>query len=95
MIQYEIPRVIHPCVSFTFGIRCGVPFPLYAGKGKYCIMWLVNKVEIYFAKIGFVECKWSNRNAPVLYSPWSHSLLEYIVWCPFHYMQEKGNAMWV
>ena len=23
----------------------------------------VNKVEIYFSKIGFVDCKWSNLNA--------------------------------
>ena len=26
-------------------------------------MWPVNKVEIYFAIIGFVDCKWSNLNA--------------------------------
>ena len=25
-------------------------------KGK-CCMWLVNKVEIHFAKIGFMDCK--------------------------------------
>ena len=29
-------------------------------------MWLVNKVEIYFCKIGSMDCKWSNLNAPDL-----------------------------
>ena len=61
------------------------------GKGK-CCMWLVKKVEIYFAEIGFVDCKWSNLNAPRSYTPWSDSFLGSILDCPFHWMQEKGNA---
>ena len=52
--------------------QCGVPFSLYSGKGK-CCMWLINKVEIDFARAGFVDCKWSNLNAPGLYLLWSHS----------------------
>ena len=55
MVQYECPRVIHPLVSFTFEVRFGVPFSLDAGKWN-CCMWLVKKVEIHFAKIGFIDC---------------------------------------
>ena len=66
-----------------------VPFSLHAGKGK-CCMWLVEKVEIHFAKMGFVDCKWSNLNVPGSYTPWSHSLLGSTVGCPFPCMQEKG-----
>ena len=74
MIQFERPRVISPLVSFTFGVHRGVPFSLDEGKGKYC-MWLVNKVEIHFAKIGFVECKWFNLNAQGSYTPRFYILL--------------------
>ena len=56
MIQFECPRIIHPFVSSTFGVHCGVPFSLYAGKEK-CCMWLVKKVEIHFAKMGFLNFK--------------------------------------
>ena len=45
MVQFECVRVIHPLVSFSFRVSCGVPFSQHAGKGKCCI-WLVNKVEI-------------------------------------------------
>ena len=55
-------------------------------------MLLVNKVEDFFPNIGFVDCKWSNLNAPVSYTPWSHSILGSILDCPFHWMQEKGNV---
>ena len=68
-----------------------VPLSLHAGKGK-CCMWPVNKVEIHFAKIGFVDCKWSNSNAPGSYTPWCHSLLGPLWGVPFLCMQEKGNA---
>ena len=71
-------------------VRDAVPFSLKAGKRK-CCTWLVNKVEIDFAKIGFVNCKWSNLNASGSYTPWCHSPLESIVGCPFLCMQEKGN----
>ena len=54
MVQLECPRVIHPLLSFTFGFHYGVPFPLHAGKGKSC-MWLGNKVEIHFPKMGFID----------------------------------------
>ena len=91
MGQFDCPRVIHPLVSLTFGVYCGVPFPLDAGKGKWC-MWVVNKVEIYFSKIGFVDSKWSHLNVPGSYTPWCHSLLGSTVGCPFLCMQEKGDA---
>ena len=64
MVQFEWPRVTHLLVSFPFGAHCGLPFSLYAGKGK-CCMWLANKVEIYFEKTGFVNSKWSD-----LIDPW-------------------------
>ena len=66
MIQFESPKVIHPLVSLTFGAHCGLPFSLFAGKEKWCT-WLVIEVEIHFEKIGFVDCKWSNFNAPESY----------------------------
>ena len=47
-------------------------------------MWLVEKVEIHFAKIGFHGLQM------IL---WSHSLWRFIVGCPFLYMQEKGMAI--
>ena len=56
-----------------FWVHCGVPFSLDVGKGK-CCMWPVNKVEIHFAKIGFVDCKWPNLNAPGSSTHCCHSL---------------------
>ena len=91
MIQFECPRVIYLLVLFSFGVHCGVSISLYAGEGNCCI-WPVNEVEIHFAKMGFVDCKWSNSNAPGSYTPWCYSILGYIVGCPFHCMQEKGTA---
>ena len=79
---------MHPLVSFTFGVPCGVPFSLDAGKGK-CCMWHVNKVEIYLSKIGFVNSKWSNLNVPGSYTPWCHPPLGFTVGCPFLCMQER------
>ena len=55
-------------------------------------MWPVNKVKILFVKLGLMDCKWYNMNAPGSYTPWTHSLLGSIVDCPFLNMQEKGNA---
>ena len=48
----------------------------------------IYEVEIYFAKICFLDCKLSNLNAPGSYTPWCHALLGSTVGCPF---QEKGN----
>ena len=56
-------------------------------------MWLANKVEIYFAKIGFVDSRWSNLNAQGSYTPWCNPILGFTVGCPLvGCMQEKGNA---
>ena len=68
MIQFECPRVIYPLVLFNIWVHCGVSISLYAGNGK-CCMWLVNRVEIHFAKIGSMDCKWSNLNTPMSYTP--------------------------
>ena len=38
-----------PMVSFTFGVHCGVPFSLHAGKGK-CCMWLLIKWKFILQK---------------------------------------------
>ena len=59
MVQLEWPRVIDSLISSTFGVHSGVPFSLDAGKGK-CSVWPVKKVEIYSAKIGSMDCNWSN-----------------------------------
>ena len=61
MVQFECTMVRHPLPSFIFGICYGVPFPLHAEKGYAACA--VKEVEIHFAKIGFVDCKWSNLNA--------------------------------
>ena len=50
MVQFECPGLIHHLVSFNFGVHCGVPLPLHAGKGK-CCMWLVIKWK-------FIDTKW-------------------------------------
>ena len=91
MVQFECPRVIYPLVPFNIGVHSGVSISLYVGKGNSCI-WPVNKLEIHFAKMGFVDCKCSNLNAPGSYTSWSHSLLGSILDCPFLCMQEKRNA---
>ena len=91
MVQFECPKVMHPLMSSPFGVHCGVPFSLHIGKGKSCIR-PVKKLEIHFAKIGFVDCKWSNLNAPGSYTPCCHPLLGSTVGCPFLCMQEKGNT---
>ena len=49
-------------------------------KGK-CCMWHVNKVEIYFPKVGFMDSKWSNLNTLGSYTHWYHSLLGSSVGC--------------
>ena len=51
MVQFECPRVIYSLVLFTFGVIFWLSISQYAGKGK-CCMWMVNEVEIQFAKIG-------------------------------------------
>ena len=46
MVQFECPSVIHPLLSFTFGVRCGMSFSLDAGKGKRCMRkWPPTKRE--------------------------------------------------
>ena len=40
-----------------------------ACRKRECCMWLVNKVEIYKSKIGFLYCKWSNLNASRVIHP--------------------------
>ena len=74
----EGPWVIHPLVSLTFGVHCSVSLSLHAGKGK-CCMWLGNKMEIHFAKMCYIDCIWSNLNALESHTPWSHSLLGFII----------------
>ena len=43
-------------------------------------MWPLKKVEIYFGKICFVDCKWADLNVP---GSWCHSLLEGHFGVPF------------
>ena len=50
-------------IAIFFGVYSGVPFSLHAGKGN-CSMWPVNKAEIPSVKLGFVDSKWPNSNAP-------------------------------
>ena len=89
MVQFECHRDTHPLLSFNFGVHCGLSFFLDAGKWKCCI-WTANNMEIYFTKIGFLDCKWSNLNAPGSHTPWCHSFLGSTEGCPLLCMQEKG-----
>ena len=40
-------------------------------------MWLVNKMEICFSKIGFVDSKWSRLVRPTDYSTSSFSIIHF------------------
>ena len=48
--------------------RVNPSFLLHAGKG-ICCMWPVKNMEIYLAKIGFLDSKWSNLNGQGSYTP--------------------------
>ena len=65
MVQFECPRVIHPLLSFIFGVHCVVSFPC---RKREILHVVVYKVEIHFAKIGFVDSIWSNLIAPGSYT---------------------------
>ena len=39
-------------------------------------MWPVEKVKVQFGKIGFVDPKWANLNAPRSYITWYHSIYD-------------------
>ena len=53
------------------------------------------KVEIYFPKIGFMDCKFSNLNATGSCAPWCHALCGPL-WVLFPLDAGKGNCyMWV
>ena len=57
-----------------------------------CCMWLANKVEIHFAKIGFVDLRWSNLNASGSYTLRCYPLMGYNRNCPFSACREKGTS---
>ena len=63
MVQFAFAKVIHPLVSFTFWVNCGVPF--FPAHRKREILHLgFEKVESYSWKLVFVDCKRSNLNVP-------------------------------
>ena len=70
------------------GSAMGCPFP--SMQEREMLHLTCDKVEIHFSQIGFLDCKWSNLNAPGSYTPWCHSLLVSTVGCLFLCMQEKG-----
>ena len=61
----------------------------------HCRMWLINKVELHWAKIGIVDCKWSNLNAQRSYTPWCHPFLGSYVGCPFLCAGKGKCCMWL
>ena len=70
MVQFECPMIIYPLLALTFGV------PLSSAWRKMeTACGMLKKVEILFAKIVFVDCKWSNLNAPGSYTPCCYSLL--------------------
>ena len=61
MDQLECPRVICPLVSIPFGVT----YSLYSVCRKKEMLHMSEiKVEIYVPKVGFMDYKWSNLNAP-------------------------------
>ena len=49
--------------------------PLWVALFSACrkmelLQLVVTKVEIYFPKIGFLDCKWTNLNALGSFTPW-------------------------
>ena len=83
-LDLNAPVSYTPWCHSLLGSITKVPFFQHAGKGK-CCMWIVNKMEIYFAKIGFIDCKWSNLNRPSSYTPWClDSLLVSTLECPLY-----------
>ena len=73
----------HTPLSVTKGIT-GITYfwgPLWdalfsACRKRKCCLRLVNKVEISFSKMAFVDCKWSNWYYPWSYTRCFHSLLD-------------------
>ena len=61
-----------------------VPFSMHAGIGSAAC-------EIHVAKIGFIDCKWYNVNAPGSYTPWSHSLMGAL----FSVCRKRECCMWL
>ena len=57
-----------------------------------CRIGLLIRWKFILRKIGFMDYKWSNLNAPGSYTPWCYPLLGSNEGCPFLCMQEKGNA---
>ena len=51
---------------------------------KNMCMWRVNKVEISFVEIGFMDCKLFNLNAATPHTPWCHPLFGSIMGCYFN-----------
>ena len=67
--------------------------PFSACRKREMLHVVGNKVEIYFSKIGFLDCKWSNLNTPGSYTPWCHSFFRSTVGgVPFTLHAGKGNA---
>ena len=56
-----------PCCYSLLGTTVGCPLLCMQEKGMLHVGY--KKVEIYFSKIGFVDSKWSNLNAPGSYTP--------------------------
>ena len=95
VVQFECPRIPKYGHISLGDIHVwsllGAPLPLHAWKGK-CCMWIINKRENYFPKIGVVYFRWSNSYAEGSYILWCHPHLESSVGLPFLCMQEKRNV---
>ena len=63
MVQFEWPQVIHPLVSYTFGVNSELPFHWMQEKEK-AACGLLEKCKF----IGFLDCKCSDLNAPGSYT---------------------------
>ena len=88
MVQFECTQVIHPLVLFYFGVLFLSALPHMQEKGNAAC--ICQKVVIYFAKIGFVNCKCSDLNTPGSYTIKCHSHLGTILVCIFPACRERA-----
>ena len=96
MVLFECPlgHTHAPLGLIRFwGTLRGVHFSACRNIEK-CCMWSGNKLIKwkFIPKNSSRGLQMVQLECPGSYTPWSHSLLWYIEECPFHCMQEKGNA---
>ena len=94
----DVPGVMHPLMSFTFGGHYGASFSLYAGKGKYSIS---NTAYGLVILCKFVFQKWIilTQNSPIrihrdVFHLWSPLFLPARKWKCFMWLVNFWGSLW-